>query len=83
MGYTLSERYRMDDTDQEIMPLSYQILQKYQNRDKILQNKVNSRMIKTQYFHGAGSCIIELATHNNKKFIPKSLCNNVIDWCHT
>ena len=47
MGYTLAERYRMDDTDQEMMPLSYQILQKYQNRDKILQNKVNTIMLKT------------------------------------
>ena len=26
MGYILAERYRMDDTDQEMMPLSYQIL---------------------------------------------------------
>ena len=80
MDSTLAERYGMDATDQEMMSLSYKILQKYQNRDKTIQNKVNYVMLNTQYFCDSWSHNIELATHNGKIHITKILRKNVIDW---
>ena len=73
----------MDATDQEIISLSYQMSQNFQNKRKNAQNKVNNGMLKTESFHGAGSRNIELDNHNGKMFIPKPLCKNVIDWYHT
>ena len=40
-------------------------------------------MLKTQYFRGATSRNIELATNNGTFYIPEPLFNNVIDWYHT
>ena len=38
--YTLAEHYGMDATDQEMMPTSYKILQKYQNEEKAYKTKL-------------------------------------------
>ena len=62
------------------MPLSYQMLRKYQNKDKSVKNKVNTSMLKTQYFCGSKNRNIEIATHNGKFYIPKPLHKNVIYW---
>ena len=73
----------MDATDQEMMPTSYKILQKYQNKEKSVQNKVNTSMLKAKSFCGTGSRNIELATNNGKMYILKPLHKNIIDWYHT
>ena len=48
----------MDATDQEMMLISYKILQKYQNKDKTVQNKVNTVCLKHSTFVGPESVIL-------------------------
>ena len=69
------ESYSINATDQEMIPLSYKMLQKY----KIIQQNF-TWYVNTQSFHGAGSHNIELDTPNGKIYIPKTLFNNLIDW---
>ena len=63
-----------------MMPLSYQMLQKYENKDKSVQHKVNTAMLKTQSFCGNGIRNIKIANYNGKTYIPKPLRKNVIKW---
>ena len=55
---------------------------KYQNKNKIVQNKFNTGMLKMHSFCGTGSRNIELSNHNSKVYIPKPLHNDVIGWYH-
>ena len=72
----------MDATHQEMMPLSYKMMQNTKIRTKALK-KVNTGMLKIQSFRWDGSRNIELATHNSKMYILKPLHKNVIYWYHT
>ena len=72
----------MDVTDQEMMPILYQMPKNTKTRTKRTK-KVNIGVFTTQSFRGVGIHNFEIATHNCKFYIPKPLCKNVIGWYHT
>ena len=83
---TLAERYdtgRLSSLDAEMMPLTYEIFEKYQTKDTQIQNELNTGKLTKRIFRGADGDIMLATTDKGKIYVPRSLRKQVLEWYHT
>jgi Integrase zinc binding domain len=84
--YYLADHFGLEDSDllDDIYPLHYQLIQKYQKTDKPLLKKFKQKApnYHLQSFRGSGKTR-NLICYKDKIVIPTALQNRVVSWYHT
>ena len=79
---TMSEIYDTKELPEVTFPLSFKIVDRYQWKDSIVTEKLNSTENKKGSFRGILDTI-KLVTFKNKIVIPQLLQRYVVKWYHT
>ena len=78
----LAELYSVDKLDDDTFPLTYKIIDKYQQKDPKLVDKLKHAIYQTETFCG-GEKKKQLICKNGKIVIPDALQKYVLNWYYT
>ena len=78
---TLADSYCVDKLDISTLPLTYQIIWRYQQKEKWLVAKPKQENYHTQYFCGGGILTLWIF-RSDEIVIPKILQNYAVNWYH-
>ena len=77
----LAHLYTVDKLPDNLYPLNYSIIDKYQQKDPILINKLRKNIYTTKTFRGGGK-ERQLICRDGKIVIPQILRSRVLTWYH-
>ena len=78
----LAELYGVDKLDDDIFPLKYKIIDKFQQKDPKVMDNLKRAIYHTETFCGGGK-ERQLICKNGKIVIPAALQKYVLNWYHT
>ena len=78
----LAECYGLDKLDSDTFPLNYKLIDKFQQKDHILADKLKRAIYQKETFCGGGK-ELQLICKNGKIVIPAALQKYVLNWYHT
>ena len=77
----LADLYTVDKLPDNLYPLKYSVIDKYQQKDPKLLNKLNKGIYTTKTFRGGGK-VRQLICRDDKIVIPEILRTRVLSWYH-